>query len=254
MWFSLDRPDRPQRRRRPSHATVVAYLALIVAVVGSTGAAVAAGLIHTRNIANGAVTAPKIRNGAVTHPKIRNNAVGTVKIRNDAVSRPKIRNNAINGAKVANNSLGGNQINESTLNVTRIAHRITGGEFRIPPRRTVAYRLTPTRYRQPANTADTYLGEMRVRFPAGCTLADGRREAGFALAIDHRRIGWAFANDFHTGQFTGDFPIEVVPGHVTSAVRERHVSASVDAICGPGTAAADYPRLLSVHLVVARFR
>jgi hypothetical protein len=79
---------------------VVAYLALIVAVGGVPAATAASIIIHSRNIANGAVTNPKIRNQAVGTHKIRIGAVGPARIRDGAVINPKIRNNAIGTHKI----------------------------------------------------------------------------------------------------------------------------------------------------------
>jgi hypothetical protein len=90
--------------RRLSYANVASTTALALALAGG-GTAVAAGLVGTAQIKNGAVTAPKIANGAVISPKIANGAVGTAKIANSSIS----------GGKVAPNGLTGTQINEGTL-------------------------------------------------------------------------------------------------------------------------------------------
>jgi hypothetical protein len=55
--------------RRPSPALVIAFLALFAAMGGSAVAATKL-IIHTRNIADGAVTNPKLRNGAVSNSKL----------------------------------------------------------------------------------------------------------------------------------------------------------------------------------------
>jgi len=66
------RSARESSGRRPtrhlSYANVASTLALVVAVTGG-GAAYAAATIHTKDIANGAVTAAKLHDGAVTAGK-----------------------------------------------------------------------------------------------------------------------------------------------------------------------------------------
>ena len=179
MWLSSNHPDRP--RRRVSHATVVAYVALLVAALGIPATAVATTALVPRK----SVGTAQLRNGAVTNPKIRNGAVGTA----------KIRNNAVTGAK----------INLSTVNVTRIARRISGRRTVITnPRRSVAYRLANNTYRQPARTVDMYFGSLRARFPAGCRRIQGAgyRFAAVELTVNGETLSSAFAENFGTGRVT----------------------------------------------------
>lgn len=67
------------KSRRPSPALVVSIVALVVAMGGSAVAATTL-LIHTRNIADGAVTSAKLHDGAVTNHKLANGSVGLAKL------------------------------------------------------------------------------------------------------------------------------------------------------------------------------
>jgi hypothetical protein len=64
---------------RPSPALVVALVALFIVMGGSAVAATTL-LVHTDNIANGAVTNHKIANGAVSNHKLADGAVGLAKL------------------------------------------------------------------------------------------------------------------------------------------------------------------------------
>lgn len=78
---------------RISPATPLATIALFVSL-GSVS--VAAGMIGTADL----------ENGAVTKKKLHRNAVATGKIRNGAVSTPKLRDEAVTGQKVVESTLG----------------------------------------------------------------------------------------------------------------------------------------------------
>ena len=64
---------------RPSPALAVSIVALVVAMGGSAVAATTL-LIHTKDIANGAVTTGKLHNGSVTNHKLANGSVGLNKL------------------------------------------------------------------------------------------------------------------------------------------------------------------------------
>ena len=233
MWFSSNRPERP--RRHPSHATVVAYVALLVAVLGIPATAVAAGaLVHTRNIADGAVTAPKIRDGAVTNPKIRNGAV--------------------TGAKVATNSLGGGQINERRLRVTRIARRMRSTHaVAAPPSGLIAdIPLVNNTYTQRARTTDVYQGMMRVRFPAGCTAEDHSRQVYLTIFNNGVNIGEAVVEDAGSGTVTAQQGFTLTPvGAFTTEEQQRNLTAEAYSYCDEPT--QSFPVVQSVRIEVVRF-
>ena len=256
MWFSSRRSTRSEgRRRRLSHATVVAYVALIIAVLGVPAAGAASFLVHTRNIANGAVTTPKIRVGAVGTHRIRPGAVGTARIHNRAVTRPKIHDHAVNGRKVANNSLTGTQINESTLRLTRIVHQVGGTATAPAPRASIDYPLPQGNpYHQPAHTADLYFGTFRVRFPADCT---GDRYVRMFVLANNRVISHGIILDSSAGELTENAILAVgyrgSGGELFTPVAvQRHLTAQIEGYCS--NSADVHPSVLSATIHVVRYR
>lgn len=93
-------------KTRATYANIASTIALVIAV-GGGGAAVAAGMVGSDKIINGAVRTVDLHSGAVTGPKIRKGAVTGPKIRTNAVSGPKIRDGAIDDPRLfGNGNLG----------------------------------------------------------------------------------------------------------------------------------------------------
>jgi hypothetical protein len=145
--LSLERPgDAPnQWPVLSSGATGRADLTGVLAVsgdlqVGGTlSGTLAANMVGTNQIANGAVNATKLTNNAVNAEKILNNAVTTVKLADSAVNDTKLANNAVTAEKLAshasndvaravtrqhirNNAVGADQIENLAVNNAKLTN------------------------------------------------------------------------------------------------------------------------------------
>src|SRR5690554_5567361 len=103
-------------RRGPHRTTVLLVTGLVGALlIGTTGGAVAAGLITSKQIKNGTIKAVDIKNNTITGKKIRNGTVSTKDVKNGSLKAKDIKTSSLTGALVKDGSLTGADLAVSTL-------------------------------------------------------------------------------------------------------------------------------------------
>jgi len=160
------------RPRRPSAALVIACIALFVALGGASYAAV--------NLPKNSVGTKQIKKKAVKTNKLATKAVKVGKIGPEAVKAGKIAKNAITTNRLRKAAVTGAKINAPTTPFGQIVSQLVGTAS-VPFESGKNYPLDTPTYTQPAGRADQYLGEMSVKFSAGC---EAPRSAAAYLVLD----------------------------------------------------------------------
>src|SRR5690554_6375208 len=111
-------------RRGPHRTTVLLVAGMVGALlIGTTGGAVAAGLLTSTQIKNGTIKAVDIKNNTITGKKIRNGSVTSKDVKNGSLKASDVKKSSLTGALVNDGSLTGADLATSTL--TR-AHVVDG--------------------------------------------------------------------------------------------------------------------------------
>ena len=130
------------RRRRPSAALVVATVALFLSLGGTSYAAVKAGSIGNRQLADRAVSASKMRadsggtqalvDGSVRSEDLRNRSVTGAKIALDAVTTQVILDGSIGSQDLAKGSIGTREVADGSLGTQDLTSDVVGRLLRTP--------------------------------------------------------------------------------------------------------------------------
>src|SRR5690554_5153913 len=109
-------------RRGPHRTTVLLVTGLVGALlIGTTGGAVAAGLITSKQIKNGTIKAVDIKNNTITGKKIRNGSVTTKDVKNGSLKAKDIKTSSLTGALVKDGSLTGADVTDGSLTGVDVA-------------------------------------------------------------------------------------------------------------------------------------
>jgi hypothetical protein len=111
------------------HLTTI-VVAMVTAAVTAGGPALAAAMIGTADIRNGAVTTPKLADAAVSAAKVAAGAVRTGKVADAAITAPKLSNSSVGTTKVADGAVTAPKLGSASVGTTKLASAaVTSGKI-----------------------------------------------------------------------------------------------------------------------------